>query len=134
MAKKKKTVKKAAAPKKKAVKTKKASKPKTTVHVTIKRKVLGKAPQEYSFHLTDGRKLQSVYELVDELETMGEDVFKHYVNQAENHFANWVEHVFDEKTLAEQMRKIENRLETQRAMLKHLVKKLLEERKEQKAK
>lgn len=109
------------------------SKPKSTVKVKITRKVLGKAPEEYNFVLHDGRRLESVYELVDELETMGEDAFRHYVNEAENHFANWVEHVFDEKHLASHMRRMQNKIDTQRALLKHLVRELLHEVK-QKAK
>lgn len=104
--------------------TKKTAK-KPTIHVTITRKVLGKAPKHYSFHLHDGRKVRSIYELVDELETMTEETFKQYVTDAENHFANWIEHVFEEKNLADEMRKIKNRMETQRTLLKHLVRELV---------
>ncbi len=110
--------------KKKSKKTrKKTAKP--AVHVTITRKVLGKTPEHYSFHLHDGRKIRSVYELIDELETMTEETFKQYVTDAENHFANWIEHVFEEKNLADEMRKIKNRIETQRTLLKHLVRELV---------
>lgn len=107
----------------------KKSKPKKTVTVTIERKILGKAPEKYTFNLSDGRKLQSVLELVDELETMTEDTFRQYVTETENHFANWIEHVFDEKHLAEDLRKVHSKMEAQRTMLKHLVKRLLEARK-----
>jgi len=95
------------------------------LQVTITRKVLGKSPEEYRFYLSDGRKLQSLYELIDELETMGEDNFNHYVNELDNHFANWVEHVFDEKVLATELRKVKGRIETQRQLLKHMVRELL---------
>ena len=107
----------------------KQAKPKKTVTVTIERKILGKAPEKYTFNLTDGRKIQSILELVDELETMTEDAFKHYVTETENHFANWIEHVFDEKHLAEDLRKVHNKLDAQRTVLKHLVKTLLEAKK-----
>ncbi len=94
------------------------------IKVTITKKILGKTPEKYSFSLQDGRKLQTVYELIDELETMSEENFKHFVTNAENHFANWIEHVFSEKTLAEEMRHIHDRIDTQRALLKHLVREL----------
>ena len=103
---------------------KKAIKKVPTIQVTITKKILGKAPQKYSFNLQDGRKLQTVYELIDELETMSEENFRHFVTGTENHFANWMEHVFSEKTLAEEMRHIHDRIDTQRALLKHLVREL----------
>jgi hypothetical protein len=102
----------------------KKAKPKATIHVTITRKVLGKAPEKYCFNLPDGRKLKSVYELVDELETMSEENFRQYVSETENHFANWIEHVFSEKNLANELRHVRNRIDTQRAILKHLVREL----------
>ena|SRR3989344_7793825 len=104
-------------------------KPKKTVKITIVKKILGKTPEKHEFYLRDGRKLETVFELIDELETMTEDTFKEYVTDAENHFANWMEHVFDEKSLAHEMRRIKNKAETQRALLKHLVKTLIQDRK-----
>jgi len=117
--------------KKKAAK-KKARKVHSTVKVTITRKVLGRAPEEYSFALHDGRKLQSVYELVDELENMTEDTFRQFVTDTENHFANWIEHVFEEKSLAEELRHVKSRMDTQRALLKHMVRELVKERRHKK--
>jgi hypothetical protein len=99
-------------------------KPKTTVKVTIIKKTLGKTPEKHSFNLQDGRKLRSVYELVDELETMTEETFRQYATEAENHFANWIEHVFSEKNLADEIRHVRNKIDTQRALLKHLVREL----------
>lgn len=116
--------KKAAAPKKKA-KAPKKSRPR--VKVTIERKALGKAPERYSFYLQDGRRLESIYELIDELETMSEDMFRRHVDKFNNDFANWIEHVFEEKTLAEELRLIRDRMDTQRALLKHLVRELTKE-------
>lgn len=126
VAKAKKAKKKMLKPTKKSARKVTAKKP--VVKVTITKKVLGKAPEECSFYLSDGRKLQSVYELIDELETMTEDSFREYVNEFGNHFANWMAHVFDENHLAEEMRKIQNRMDTQRLLLKHLVKELIGEK------
>ena len=97
---------------------------KPKIKITITKKILGKAPEKYSFYLPDGRKLKSVYELVDELETMTEEAFRQYVTDTENHFANWIEHVFSEKSLADEIRHVRNKIDTQRAILKHLVREL----------
>lgn len=119
----KKTAKKKAV--KKAVKkTTKKTPAKGKVKVCIKTKMLGRAPEEQCFYLEDGRKLKNVYELIDELETMTDDMFRKHVNEFKNDFANWMEHVFDRKTIADEMREIENRLDTQRALLKELVREL----------
>ena len=100
----------------------KIAKPK--IKVTITKKILGKTPEQYSFYLQDGRKLRTIYELIDELETMSDETFRHYVTDMENHFANWIEKVFSEKYLAEEIRHVHNRIDTQRAILKHLVREL----------
>ena len=126
----KKGIKKKTKPKavKKAIKKpakKKAAKKEPKVEVTITRKILGKAPEEYHFVLQDGRKLGSIYELIDELETMHADLFKHHVNETKNDFANWIEHTFNEKSLAEELRELENNLDMQRAILKEMVRKLI---------
>ncbi len=105
----------------------KRTKTKPKITFTITRKTLGKTPEQYTFQLTDGRKIKSVYELIDELETMTEDTFKKFVTGTENHFANWIEHVFSEKTLADELRHVHNQIDTQRALLKHLVRELTKE-------
>jgi len=92
--------------------------------VTVRTKALGKAPEEKTFFLKDGRKLTTLYELIDELETMNDGVFNDYVNDMKNDFASWVEGVFGEKPLADEMRSIRNRMDTQRAVLKHVVREL----------
>jgi len=133
---KKKAAKQAKTPTKKQVKRKTVKKPvnakrsaKPKIEVTIRKNVLGKAPQEHHFVLQDGRTVKTVYQLVDELETMSEEMFRHHVNDFKNDFANWIEHVFDEKHLADEMRYIEDRLDTQRAILKELVRTLTKARK-----
>jgi len=113
---------------KKVTKRKTVKKTVPKVKVTITRKVLGKAPETKTFYLKDGRKIRTVYELIDELELMTEDTFKHYVSDIENHFANWLEHVFNEKNLAGELRQIKGRMETQRALLKHLVRELVKQK------
>ena len=104
--------------------SKKIVKPKKAVKITVFSKVLGKAPEKHSFVLHDGRKLRTVYELIDELETMNNDVFKNYVNESKHDFANWLGDVFEAKDLSEEIRKTQNKLDNQRAIMKHLIREL----------
>lgn len=106
-------------PKKKA-----AQKVKTKVEITIKRKILGQAPEEFHFVLNDGKKLKDVFELVDALGEMHEDIFRHHVTEMRNDFSNWIQDVFDEESLAEQIRKVEDRFETERKLMRHLIQEL----------
>ena len=127
MAKAKKKAKKAKkAVKKKAVKKpakKKVAKPKSKkkVYVKIKNQILGEAPQECEFYLSDGRRLKSVYELIDALESMSDEIFKEHVNSAKNDFSSWIKDVFKEPNIAKDLKKIQNRIETQKALMKRLI-------------
>ena len=101
---------------------------KTPIKVTIVRKITGKAPEKQEFYLKDGRQLKDIYELIDELETMAEETFRHHANEIDNHFANWIEHTFGEKSLAEEIRYINDRLDTQRAIMKHLIREMIKKK------
>lgn len=98
--------------------------PKKIVEVTIKKRIFGQAPEEYHFYLLDGRKLGSVYELIEALETMSDDVFRHHANEYKNDFSNWLKDVFKEKELANEISRIDSRMDTEVKLLKHLVKEL----------
>ncbi len=89
-----------------------------------RKKTLGKAPEEKHFVLNDGRKLSTLYELVDELETMSDKTFKEYVSSGVNHFANWINDVFDSKELAEELKQVEHRIGAKKAVFSHLLKEL----------
>ncbi|MBS3113917.1 hypothetical protein J4448_02350 [Candidatus Woesearchaeota archaeon] len=100
-------------------------KPLQTVEVIIRKKVLGEAPVEQHFVVADGRKLKNIIELADALETMSEEIFRHHVNEAKNDFSNWVKDIFYDHSLAEDIARAKNRLETQIAILRRLVKELM---------
>ena len=100
--------------------------PKGRVEITIRKKVLGEAPEEYHFVVADGSKLKSIYELVDALGMMEEDIFRHHVNEFKNDFSNWIRDVFEEPDLAKEVAEIQDRMETERALLKHLLNELKE--------
>ncbi len=114
--------------KKKAKKTKKttkkaAKKPKAKrkVYVKIRSQVLGEAPQEHEFCLSDGRRLKSVYELIDALESMSDEIFREHVNEAKNDFSSWINDVFKAPDIAKEIKKIQDRIETQKALMKRLI-------------
>lgn len=107
--------------------SKKQAPAKGKVEVTIKREVVGEAPEEYHFVLVDGKKLRSLYDLAGALGKMTEDTFKHHVGAAKNDFSNWVNDVFKMPDLAKEISAIDNRVETELSVLRKLVEKLRKE-------
>ena len=105
--------------------SKKAKKPAQTIEVIIKKKILGEAPEEHHFVVADGKKLKNIMELADALETMSEEIFRHHANDFKNDFSAWVKDVFYDHSLAEDISRAKNRLETQIAILRRLVKELM---------
>ena len=95
------------------------------LEVIIRKKVLGEAPVEHHFVVADGRKLKNIIELADALETMSEEIFRHHANEYKNDFSNWVKDVFYDHSLAEDISRAKDRLETQIAVLRRLVKELM---------
>ena len=102
-----------------------SKKPLQSVEVIIRKKILGEAPVEQHFVVADGRKLKNIIELADALETMSEEIFRHHANEFKNDFAAWVKDVFYEHSLAEDISRAKNRLETQITILRRLVKELI---------
>ncbi|MBW2980610.1 hypothetical protein KY360_04290 [Candidatus Woesearchaeota archaeon] len=115
--------------KKRSAPKKMAAKPKAKVEVTIKSKVLGEAPEEHHFVLSDGKRLKSLFELVDSLGKMGEDVFKAHVNKDKNDFSNWIKDVFKVPDLAKEISAINNQVGTEICLLRKLVDELKKEEK-----
>lgn len=100
--------------------------PKVHVEVSIRKKIAGQAPEEYHFVLADGRKLKDMLELVESMETMTEDVYRHHASEMKNDFSSWVRDIFDEHELADEIAKINNKVDTQMAIMRHLLKKIRE--------
>lgn len=65
---------------------------------------------EHTFNLSDGNKLNSIIQLQKALLEMKQETFNQHVNSEKNDFAKWVEEVFDEKKLAEEMMKMKTKL------------------------
>ena len=98
-----------------------AVKPKETVEIVIKKQLLGEAPIEKHFIVTDGKKLKNVKELIDSLEIMNDDTFMFHANEFKNDFAVWLRDVFSHENLAREMEKVKHRLEAQRVLMKRLM-------------
>ncbi len=98
----------------------------TRVEVSIRKKIAGQAPEEYHFVLADGRKLRDMLELVEGLEHMSDDIYRHHVNETRNDFSTWLRDVFNEDELADEIAKINNKVDTQTAVMKHLLKKIVD--------
>lgn len=82
---------------------------KKTSSKTTKKKSLKASSPEQCFYLVDGSSCADLLQLADALERAADEVFNHHVQDDNNDFANWIEHVFDEKTLAKDLRKAKNK-------------------------
>ncbi|MCB9359173.1 hypothetical protein H6503_04540 [Candidatus Woesearchaeota archaeon] len=60
-------------------------------------------PEGKEFITMSGKKIANLYELYDTLIEMPDDEFKHHVDDSKNDFMNWIEHIIDDKKLAEKL-------------------------------
>ena len=98
---------------------KKKTKKRSTKEKSAKK--LKNCPVEFEFVIcSSGKRLKNIKELAHELDEMSEDIFQHHVNGFNNDFSNWIEHVFGEKKLADEMRKMDDRIKIQIKLFKHL--------------
>lgn len=86
--------------------------------------IIKTAPKNREFYLVDGRKLKDLRELALSLGDLPDQAFWHHVNDARNDFANWIEEIFEEKELARTLRATRSKLDSQIAILRHLVSKI----------
>lgn len=94
------------------------------VEVIVRKKLFGEAPKEKHFIVSDGRKLKNVKELIECLETMGDDIFSYHVNEAKNDFSSWLHDVFSFEHMAKEIKNAKHRLETQRLIMRNLIKEI----------
>jgi len=95
-----------------------------TAEVWLKKEVYGEAPQEYHFVLKNGEKLKDLKDLLKALEKMPEDMFRHHVNNARNDFSAWINDVFKDNHLAEELKKLNTKIETEIALHRNLTEKM----------
>lgn len=110
--------------KKKVAKKKKATKESKKMEISVIRQYSKEVPYELNFVMTDGRRLKNIFELIDVLDNMNDDMFKYHVNEKNNDFSNWIEGVLEEKDLAKKIKNLSTRIETQNTLLKHLINQL----------
>ena len=80
-------------------------------HIKQKEILERKASPDNYFYLSNGRTLKSIGELRHELKSMSEDVYTKHVCEDRNDFADWVQNIFQQKDLADDMRKLSSREE-----------------------
>lgn len=98
-------------------------KKKATKKGTSKRGIKNAKPEFY-FKLIDGSEIKNILELADAFDRMSDDAFYFHVNDNGNHFSCWVRDVFDDKELADEIEKINNKMEAQIKVLRHIIKRL----------
>lgn len=94
------------------------------LEVILRKQLYGEAPTEKHFVVSDGRKLKNVKELIEALETMSDDIFSYHVNEAKNDFASWLRDVFSYEHIAKEIQSAKHRLETQRLIMRNIIKEL----------
>ncbi len=110
--------------KKKVLVKKKSARAKTSKKNINKKRTSSKAQQmlrsipedHLCFWLCDGRILRSLRDLVDALNNMADEVFFYHVNQEKNDFANWINEVIQDKTLAKKI----NKTKSKAALIRHI--------------
>ncbi len=75
---------------------------------------------EQCFWARDGQILKNVAELPAALEQMSAETFAHHANKEKNDFANWIEHVFNDKKLAQDVRSRKYQIAISRVVRKAL--------------
>lgn len=106
---------------KKKTRTKKRKK-KSTSKTARKKRLKKKLPEDHYFVMVTGQKVKNIKELADILEDIDEDLFKHHVNDEKNDFSNWIEDIFEEQDLANELKKHKSKDKTRFVIYKHISK------------
>jgi len=104
---------------KKENKTKNSTKSKSS-KTKIKAKLKKKINDEHCFIMITGHKIKNVKELAEILENVDDEHFNHHVTEDKNDFSNWVRDIFEEHTLADQLKKAKNKEQTRIIIYKHI--------------
>jgi len=72
-------------------------------------KLFHNVPPESYFYLYNGVIIKNLHEMIEALEIMEEDTFRHHVNDKKNDFAEWINNVVKDKGLAEKVYKSKTR-------------------------
>ena len=80
------------------------------------------SPENY-FVLCDGRIIKDYKELANILESVNDDIFYYHVNNDKNDFANWINDIFKEQELADNLRMAKSRVEILALLYKNMFEK-----------
>ncbi|MBU4284005.1 MAG: segregation/condensation protein A [Nanoarchaeota archaeon] len=76
-------------------------------------------PEQY-FVFNSGIRAKNLKELAEQLDKIDKKTFKHHVNNKKNDFSNWINHVFNEKKLADELREVRTIEETKNKILEYI--------------
>lgn len=71
--------------------------------------VLKEVPHHVGFRFADGHSVQTILSLISKLEQISDEQYTEHVTEYKNDFANWIEHVFEDKKLAQKIRQSRTR-------------------------
>lgn len=77
-------------------------------------------PDHY-FHVANGTVIRGILEIDEAISQMSEDTFHYHVNPSKNDFANWIRNAVKDELLASLLEKINDKKETQTAVLRRIV-------------
>ena len=87
----------------------KRAKKRTKKRTKTNKNALKDAPEGKRFWLCDGRIIKNMKELEKALRNMSKNTYKYHANDNKNDFSNWIKDVFNEKTLAKNIKKSRNK-------------------------
>lgn len=86
--------------------------------------IIRDAPETQYFILCNGQPVKNVKELADQLEDLRDEVFYHHVNRDKNDFATWINDVFKEVELAEDLANVKDKDHVRIVLYKHIANRL----------
>ncbi|MFH1915821.1 MAG: DUF5752 family protein [Nanoarchaeota archaeon] len=81
-----------------------------------------------AFYCRNGKVARNLDDLVAIMNEMEQDEYSHHVSEFKNDFANWILHVLDNASLAEEVKKCGTREETLARINEHLMRKRVTQR------
>ena len=94
--------------------------------IISKKKLMTTANEQHHFHVADGMKLENLMQLMEYLEKMSDETYKYHANESKNDFSSWVNDVFEEPELAENLKTSSTKENAQLIIAKKLLKELME--------
>ena len=94
--------------------------------IICKKKLMTTVNEQHHFHVADGMKLENLMQLMEYLEKINDETYKFHANESKNDFSSWVNDVFEEPELAQNLKTASNKANAQLIIAKKLLKELME--------